>query len=56
VRRIRGEVGFRKNPYRQVNTGILAFDRDGDGSRTVRALIYGRNGDEPKLVYRSPPL
>jgi hypothetical protein len=56
VRRVAGEPGCDRNPYLRVNLGVLAFDRDADGSRTVRALFYGRDGDEPRLVYRSPPI
>lgn len=57
VRSLRGIAGRRKNPYADLNVGVVRVGTDGPaGAASVEYLLYGHEGDRPVCVYQSPKL
>ena len=49
--------GATHNPYRTLNVGLVEIETPSPGATpSIRYLIYGHSGQEPKCVFRSDPL
>ena len=53
VRLVEGEPPYTRNPYTELNLGILELKRNSVGRYGTRTSIYGHRGALPQCVFRT---